>query len=61
MIDDIIKYEQGELTDQETIELFATLVKSGMCWQLQGHYGRTAQCLIENEYLDTKGNILIEL
>lgn len=58
MIDKIISYEQGELTDNEVITLFAELVKTGMAWSLQGHYGRTAICLIESGYIDNKGNIL---
>lgn len=47
MIDGIIKYENGELDEQETIELFQRLIDNGMAWRLQGHYGRTAAALIE--------------
>jgi hypothetical protein len=46
-VDQIVAYEQGELDEDEIVELFAVLVETGMAWQLQGHYGRTAMALIE--------------
>ena len=45
--DAIIAYEMGELDDDETIQLFQTLVDSGLAYQLQGSYGRTAASMIE--------------
>ena len=53
-IDKIIAYEQGELNDVEAVELFQTLLDSGVVWQLQGHYGRTAKALIEQGYITLK-------
>jgi hypothetical protein len=47
MMEGIIAYESGELDDEEVIELFQQLVNTGTAWKLQGHYGRTAQRLIE--------------
>lgn len=53
----IIAYESGEMTDENVVELFSELVKSGMAWSLQGHYGRTAQGLIESGILNEVGEI----
>ena len=43
----IIKYEQGKLTEEQTIQLFQDLVDSGVVMKLQGHYGRFAAQLLE--------------
>lgn len=50
MVDSVIAYENGELDETETVALFQELINSGMAWQLQGHYGRTAIALIEAGY-----------
>ena len=47
IISAIIEYEQGDLSDEETLELFQELVNNGMAWTLQGHYGRMASHLID--------------
>jgi hypothetical protein len=44
---DIMAYENGEMSEPEIIDFFQYLVDTGMAWQLQGHYGRTATALIE--------------
>ena len=46
----IMDYEQGELGQEETIELFQRLINSGLAWKLQGHYGRTAMQLVNSGY-----------
>lgn len=50
----IMAYEQGELDNDETIELFQELVNSGLVWNLQGSYARTASMLIEAGYMTRK-------
>lgn len=57
LVGSIIAYEQGELNDQEVVCLFAELVKSGMAWSLQGSYGRTANALIKEGWIDHDGNV----
>jgi hypothetical protein len=51
-VDQIMAYEAGELDETATVELFQSLVDSGMAWRLQGHYGRTATDLIEAGLVD---------
>lgn len=46
-IDKIIAYEAGDLDEDETLALFQELVKTGLAWRLQGHYGRTAVALLD--------------
>ena len=57
IIDYIILYETDQLDDLNTLKLFSKLIKNGMAWTLQGHYGRTANKLIESEYLLANGDI----
>ncbi len=49
-LDKMIAWEEGELDDDGTIELFQELIDNGMAWSLQGCYGRTASALIEAGY-----------
>jgi hypothetical protein len=53
-LDKIIAYEQGELGEDEMLDLFQNLVDTGLAWQLQGHYGRTAKALIDAGYIHKK-------
>lgn len=46
-IDQIIAFEDGELDEADTVDLFQGLIDSGQAWRLQGSYGRTARDLIQ--------------
>ena len=58
LVDKIIAYEGGELPEEEILELFSELIKTGTIYTLQGCYQRTAQSLIDNGYISGKGEIL---
>ena len=56
----IIAYETGDISEEGFLKLFSELIKTGQAWSLQGHYGRTAKALIEQEYISPTGEILKE-
>lgn len=47
LVDQIIEFETGQLSEDEVIDLFQELVDSGLAWSLQGSYGRFAKSLID--------------
>tara|TARA_R110002153_G_scaffold1580_20_gene8189 strand:+ start:1619 stop:1810 length:192 start_codon:yes stop_codon:yes gene_type:complete len=47
IINQIVSYENGTLDNEATIALFQSLVDTGLVWELQGSYQRTAVDLIE--------------
>jgi hypothetical protein len=49
-VDAIMRYEQGDMEVEEMMDFFQDLIDTGLAWQLQGHYGRTAQGLIDQGY-----------
>ena len=61
----LVAYEQGDIGDctlplaeqTDLLDLFQELVNTGLAWQLQGHYGRTAANLIRLGHITepTKG------
>jgi hypothetical protein len=53
-LNEMIAWEQGELDQEQTIELFQALVNNGIVWHLQGCYGRTAAYLIGAGYVTPK-------
>lgn len=58
MVDKIMAYEQGEMSAVETVDFFAELIQLGVCWGLQGHYGRTATRLIDAGYVSRDGKVV---
>lgn len=61
LIDQIIRFESGEMKDGESLQLFSRLIKTGQAWSLQGSYGRTARYLIDAGFISDNGEILCEL
>lgn len=53
----IIAYEAGRLTQLETVGLFALLVGTGVAYELQGSYGKTARRLVKEGYITDAGLI----
>lgn len=43
----IIAYENGELSEDEVIDLFQQLVDTGLLWSLQGWYIRRAEEMLK--------------
>lgn len=58
IVEEIMAYESGEMPAEKTLDFFAKLIKTKLCWSLQGCYGRTADNLIKQGYIDEKGKIL---
>lgn len=56
-VDYIIQFEDGSLGANDILELFSYLLSTGLAWQLQGFYGRTASRLIEMGYITKDGTI----
>lgn len=53
--DAVMIAEGVQEADQETvIEAWQTLIDTGLAWQLQGFFGRTAQNLIDNGICSAK-------
>jgi hypothetical protein len=51
VLDLMMSWEDGQLMPNEEVELFQELLNSGLVWQLQGSYGRTAQMMLKQELI----------
>jgi len=60
LVDKIIAWESGEMTEEEVIKFFQELIDSGQAWTLQGNYGRMAKNLIEAGFCHRKGEKGVE-
>ncbi len=58
LVNDIISYEQGDLSAEDTLSLFSKLIESGMAWRLQGSYARFAEQLIREGWIGRDGYVL---
>ena len=56
LLDAIIDYESGGLSEYQEIQLFQELVDTGLAWSLQGSYGRRAEALLNEGLLKTKAS-----
>lgn len=55
LVDKIMRYEGGEMDQDETVEFFQDLIDSGTIHSLQGSYGRMAENLIRQGLCHRKG------
>lgn len=46
----LLRYEEDGLDWDETLRMFQELINTGLVWQLQGSYGRTAVQLMKQGF-----------
>jgi hypothetical protein len=46
LVERLIAYEEGQISEDEEVALFRYLIDTGTCWHLAGHYHRVAATLI---------------
>ena len=54
LVNEIVRYENGEMSAVELIAFFQKLIDTDMAWNLQGTYGRIARNLIEDGLCEPK-------
>jgi len=50
LLNQIVRYESGEMEEDEVVEFFQGLIDSGLAWRLQGAYGRMAASMIRHGF-----------
>jgi hypothetical protein len=55
-LDRIMQYEEGQMEWEEIISFFQDLMDTGFILNLQGHYQRTAQTLIQTGEIVVREN-----
>ena len=50
-------FADSDPTNEELIEAWAYLIKTGDCWNLQGFYGREATRLIQQGFVSKEGEV----
>ena len=48
LVNQIIAWESGDMESDAEIVFFQSLVKSGLCWEMQGMYARRAKQLLDD-------------
>ncbi len=54
IVDMLMAYEEGSLSQNDEIKLFQHLVDTGLAWSLQGHYGRVATSMLNAGLINNK-------
>jgi hypothetical protein len=47
-ISEIVDYENGDQDEDETVQMFQSMINDGSVWGLQEYYGRTAMGFLES-------------
>lgn len=55
LLKQIVAYEAGELADEDVIEFFQHLLDTGVIFNLQGNYHRTANDLVAAGLISYRG------